>query len=54
MLTQLGHIEVIKSSEVDCDDSLCGVLLKKEYQEFDSDIIGKICLQSSAKRELML
>lgn len=54
MLTQLGHVEVIKSIEADCDNSLCGALFKNEYKEFDDGIIGKIFLQGLAKGEVTL
>lgn len=49
MLTQFGHVEVIESIEVDFDDSLCGVLLKNESQEFEDGIIGKIFIQDLVK-----
>lgn len=54
MLTQLGHVEAIKSIEANCKNSLCCVLFKKEYKGFDGDIIGKILLQSLAEVEGML
>lgn len=54
MLTQLGHVEVIKSIKADCDDSLCSVLLKNEYKEFDDGTIGKIFLQGFAKGDVVL
>lgn len=54
MLTQLGHVEVIKSIEADCDNDLCGVLFKNGYKEFNDGIIGKIFLRGLAKREVML
>jgi len=53
-LTQLGHVEVIKSIEADRDDSLCGVLFKNEYKESDDEFIGKIGIQGLAKGEAML